>query len=411
MKLFISYRRSDSVHAAQRVRMCLQTHFGEDAVFIDREIPAGADWETHLKGVLEQSTDVIVLVGDEFLRELRRNRDRQRVERDTLEWEIETALQLKRTIYPVLIGALDMPDAARLPESIRRFASYQAVFAREPAFDAAMAVLIKSISDEHGWVKPPAPAADTASAPTSRSAVPLMALSGVVSLWLVGQLVLWLRDGAGGVSAAVESAFWHGAVYALSTVLLGLGPYLAYRGVIEVRARARLPTRTLHALLSWCNLAAILIVGGAFLLLSTREGWSLKLIGLMPQAPSAGQYVMQGFVLVGIVLAAMWLAMLEPRVRQLDETRRAWGMAFINAGDIAVLLGAGWVCASLVTSTPAPPPEAMVPTIGYLMLCPALSLLVGARDFAQAQLGPRGKAWQVRALFWLAIALYLACTL
>ena len=40
IKLFISYRRSDSLHAAQRVRMSLQERFGDDAVFIDREIPA-----------------------------------------------------------------------------------------------------------------------------------------------------------------------------------------------------------------------------------------------------------------------------------------------------------------------------------------------------------------------------------
>jgi hypothetical protein len=70
MKLFISYRRKDSMHAAQRVRMCLQMKFGAEAVFIDRQIPAGKDWSAHLGTMLEQCSGVIVLVGDAFLREL-----------------------------------------------------------------------------------------------------------------------------------------------------------------------------------------------------------------------------------------------------------------------------------------------------------------------------------------------------
>jgi hypothetical protein len=48
MSLFISYRRSDSTHAANRVRLLLQKEFGADAVFIDREIPAGHEWSEHL---------------------------------------------------------------------------------------------------------------------------------------------------------------------------------------------------------------------------------------------------------------------------------------------------------------------------------------------------------------------------
>jgi len=412
MKLFISYRRSDSIHAAQRVRMCLQMHFGVDAVFIDREIPAGKEWSAHLESVLTECTGVIVLVGDAFLRELRKGQDRKHEEIDTLAWEIETALRLKKTIYPVLIGALDMPDAGKLPAAIRGFAAYQAVFAREPAFDASMTVLIKSISDEHGWIAPPKD--DAAAAPSSPFALsgmawPLLALLGLAAVWFAGRVVLWLLGGPG-TPKPVEAAFWYGMHYALATTLFGLGPYLAFKAVVELRARARLPSHTLHAVLSWCNLVLILIAGGTFLLLSTRAGWALELLWVFPENPTAIHYGAQGFVLVAIVLAALVLALLENRVRLLQGLLRAWSMGAINAMDVVVLLCGLWFAASLVQSS-SQLAKLDVPLLGYLMLCPALSLLMVVWDYAQSQVGVRGRVWQLRVLFGLAVGLYLACTL
>ena len=130
MNIFISYRRHDSTHAAQRVRMSLQMRFGEGSVFIDREIPPGMDWHQHLQSMLERSTGVVVLVGDEFLRLIRRHRERASGEQDPLEWEIATALQLHKPIYPVLFGRGDMPAASDLPEPIRAFAKPSATIER-----------------------------------------------------------------------------------------------------------------------------------------------------------------------------------------------------------------------------------------------------------------------------------------
>ena len=99
--------------------------------------------------MLEESTGVVVMVGDEFLRLLRKGQARVDDAPDALVWEIATAIRLRKAIYPVLFGSIDMPDRTKLPEEMREFAGYQAVFAREPAFDAAMGVLIKSIAAEH----------------------------------------------------------------------------------------------------------------------------------------------------------------------------------------------------------------------------------------------------------------------
>jgi hypothetical protein len=70
MKIFISYRRADSLHAAHRVRMFLEQKFGTDSVFIDRAIPPGKRWEEHLDEMLSKCDGMVVLVGDDFLRKL-----------------------------------------------------------------------------------------------------------------------------------------------------------------------------------------------------------------------------------------------------------------------------------------------------------------------------------------------------
>lgn len=419
MKLFISYRRSDSVHAANRARMCLQQKFGADAVFIDREIPAGKPWEQHLEEMLVECSGVVVLVGDEFLHQLRKKREQADEGHDALVWEIASAIRLAKPIYPVLFGAADMPDAGKLPEAIRAFAGYQAVFAREPAFDAAMAVLIKSIADQHGWVEPPASAAGAEAggpavavwSPASAATALMVALLALGLLLGAGRLILWLAEPLTAALRPAESAFWHGARYALATVLGGLGPYLAFWLVAELRARARLPIYNLHGLLSVANLAGVLVSGGSFLLMSTLPGWRLEPLAVFPPAPGPADYALLALGLLGIVLAALAVAVWEPRVRQLAPPGRRVGMALINTTSAAVALCGLWFAASLANSLPALGARDPVPVVGYLMLCPALSLLVAGWAYGRATLGLRGRDWQIRTLFGLVLGLYLVCTL
>ena len=416
MKLFISYRRSDSTHAAARVRMCLQQKFGAEAVFIDREIPAGQPWEEFLESMLEQSTGVVVLVGDEFLRLLRKNRERPEDAPDPLVWEISTAIRLKKPIYPVLFGATDMPDASKLPAAIRTFAGYQAVFAREPAFDAAIAVLVKSVADDHDWVDPSAaasrPADSTAPQPVARGlALPALGLGAVLALWWAGRLILWLADASTAPERPTESAFWHGARYGLATALWGLGPYLTYWLVAELRARARLPIFNLHGLLTVANVAAILVSGGTFLLLSTLPGWQLRPLWVFPDVPQPWHFAVLALGLLVIVVAALAVAVWEPRVRARELVSRERGMRLIHMTSAAQIVCGLWFAASLAHSLPPLGAMDPVPIVGYVMLCPALSLLVAGWQYGQARLGLRQKGWEIQGLFALVLGLYLLCTL
>jgi hypothetical protein len=413
MKLFISYRRSDSTHAAARVRMCLQQRFGEDAVFIDRKIPPGREWDEYLREMLEQCTGVVVLVGDEFVKLLRRGDAKPGEEPDPLVWEIETALRLDKPIYPVLFGSCDMPTPEQLPTSIRGFSRRQAVFAREPAFDAAMAVLVQSVGDEHDWAAPGTPPPAQAGAgltPTGLLAATLaVLLVAMLVPWGLGRVIMGLADPAHARGAA--SAWWHGLRYLLASALWGLGPYLAVWLVASLRARARVPILNVAGLLVMANVAGLLVLGGTFLLLSTLPGWRLQPLWVFPSDPTALDYGLLAVGLLTVVLTALSVAVLEPRIRALQGAARHNGLRLMVLISAAVFLCGWWFAASLAHSLPRLADDMVVPVVGYVMLAPGLSLLVALQQHAPQGVGTQARRWQAHALFALTIALWLACTL
>lgn len=419
IKLFISYRRSDSMHAAQRVRMSLQERFGDEAVFIDREIPPGKNWEQHLEEMLVASTGVVVMIGDEFLKLLRKPRGDRGELSDPLVWEIATALRLGKTIYPVLFGRIDMPEAAKLPEAIRPLAKFQAVFAREPAFDAAIGELAKAVAASHGEPElrqALATADDAGRAPalgTPQAGWSALLLAGLalLLLWWAGRLILWLAVPASATARPPESALWHGLRFGLSTALWGLGPYLAYWLVAQLRARARLPIFNTHGLLMVANLAGILVSGGSFLLLSTLPGWQLRPISFFPAQPGPLHFALLALGLLTLVMVAVGTAIAEPRVRGLTGAWRDWAMRGVNATTAAVGVCGLWFAASLVNSLPGLAGRDPVPVVGYLMLCPSLSLLAGVWTWRPPLLGGDQRAWQVRGLLGLVIGLVLLCAM
>ncbi len=413
IRLFISYRRVDAEHAAQRVRAVMRARFGDDAVFIDRDIPAGTDWAQYLNERLESATDVIVLVGDVFINELRaRGSGAPGQAGDSTDWlktEIRTALDMKKNIYPVVIGRQDMPDSGQLPSDIGAFARAQAVFAREPAFDVALGKLADDIAAKRGWVA--SAHAATAATPGSRTLGASVALvfAAMLAVALMGGLIQWRATD--GTDMRLAPVFWIGAYYVLLTLLWGLGPYLVYAAVAEARARASLPVHNALGALTMLNMTVALLAGGSFLLLSTRTGWALRLIGLMPDSPGAIHYAAQGVVLVMIVFAAVGVAMLEPVVRKREAIARRFGMQQLAALALAVLVVNLWFAVSVITSMPPVTPQRLVPVIGYFMLAPALPALLVTRDLAGSLLGLNLKAWHNRLLVGLAISLYVACTL
>jgi len=115
--------------------------------------------------------------------------------------------------------------------------------------------------------------------------------------------------------------------------------------------------------------------------------------------------------LLGIVIVAVAVAVWEPRVRTLAGGQRLWGMRLVHVTSLMLVVCGLWFAASLIHSLPPLGTLDPVPVVGYLMLCPALSLLVGGWQYGQSLLGLRERSWQIRCLFYLVIGLYVACTL
>lgn len=128
MKIFISYRRDDSRHAAGRLREILGARFGVDNIFIDVDaIPVGVKYADHIANAIDACDAFIVVIGDEWLA----TADEDGVQRlskadDFVRIELEAALRRDVAVIPLVLDQTPMPRAQDLPESLRPLLNYQA---------------------------------------------------------------------------------------------------------------------------------------------------------------------------------------------------------------------------------------------------------------------------------------------
>ena len=127
-KICLSYRRSDSMAITGRIFDRLAAHFGSDAIFIDiDDIPFGVNFRHHIDNTLRQSDVLVAIVGPQWLGPAATRGDRIREAADPVRIEIQTALEQRLQIIPVLIDGAVMPAELELPDSLREFAYLQAV--------------------------------------------------------------------------------------------------------------------------------------------------------------------------------------------------------------------------------------------------------------------------------------------
>lgn len=129
-KLIISYRRSDSKDIAGRIRDRLVGHYGDrpGSVYMDiDDIPPGTDFRKHISEALSEGDILLPIIGPKWLGPIKGKRFRINDPNDPVRVEIETALERKLTIVPVLVNDATMPSAAELPDSIKELAYRNAV--------------------------------------------------------------------------------------------------------------------------------------------------------------------------------------------------------------------------------------------------------------------------------------------
>lgn len=123
-RIFISYRRSDSAHAAANLTDKLQQHFGQDSIFFDVDnIPLGVDFREHIGNAVGQCDVLLVIIGEKWAQLVDEQGNRRLNQpSDYVRIEIESALKRNIPVIPVLTGEAEMPTANDLPPSIQSIA-------------------------------------------------------------------------------------------------------------------------------------------------------------------------------------------------------------------------------------------------------------------------------------------------
>jgi hypothetical protein len=119
----ISYRRSDSSAISGRICDRLVAHYGEKSVFMDIDnIPFGIDFRSHIQETLQRTDILIAVIGTKWLGGNADGSSRMLEKSDPVRVEIETALERKTPILPVLVDGAKMPDSTDLPAEFGNFA-------------------------------------------------------------------------------------------------------------------------------------------------------------------------------------------------------------------------------------------------------------------------------------------------
>jgi pterin-4a-carbinolamine dehydratase len=193
--VFINYRRLDSEADAGRLMDCLRQKLSGAAVFLDTSsLEVGTEWPASIRESLARASDVIVLIGPDWLRAGSDEFGRRRIDfpDDWVRREIEEGFAQRKTVLPVLLHQAKMPPPEVLPTSIQRLSSLQAIEIRGEYWEHDVKLLITrlqlpinsdDLDDSTIGPYPPKPTAETV-LPVSEEHLRL-ALSGPLKDWEV----------------------------------------------------------------------------------------------------------------------------------------------------------------------------------------------------------------------------------
>jgi hypothetical protein len=148
--VFLSYRPSDTGGEAGRLADTFQQKLGGWLMFRDVSgIPLGEQFPWVLQSELAAAKTMLVLIGPEWLVELRRRRAQSDV--DHVRLEISTALAIRKRIIPILLKGAAQPTVQDLPEDIGSLVKYQAMTLRDESWSQDVDRLIDAIGRPYPW--------------------------------------------------------------------------------------------------------------------------------------------------------------------------------------------------------------------------------------------------------------------
>jgi len=135
-KIFINYRREDTIGMAGRLHDRLAQDFGPDNIFMDVDnIPVGEDFVAHLNGQVAGCDVVLAVIGPAWLRAKdKRGQRRLHQPNDWVAIELAAALTRNIRVIPILVEGARMPSEGELPDPLKPLARRQAAEVRHVHF-------------------------------------------------------------------------------------------------------------------------------------------------------------------------------------------------------------------------------------------------------------------------------------
>lgn len=149
MKVFVSYRRTDTGGRAGRLFDTLAAEYGARNVFHDvTSATPGSDFVAALDGAIEESDVVLVVIGPRWLGV--DDEGNRRIDRhdDFVRTEVGIALAADQRVVPVLVDGAELPSEADLPIELAGLVRRQAVPVRDETWHQDVRALIRRLEGE-----------------------------------------------------------------------------------------------------------------------------------------------------------------------------------------------------------------------------------------------------------------------
>ncbi|WP_108812523.1 TIR domain-containing protein [Sphingorhabdus sp. Alg231-15] len=147
MRIFLSYRRSDSQDATARLADRLADLPRIRSVFLDVEsIAAGEAFPERLRSAMAEADICLVLIGSGWIGQSKAGEtSRIKAEDDFVRMEVAEALRLGKRVIPVLLNEAPMPARDQLPEDLHPLLERNALFLRHMSFNQDVEILSDAI--------------------------------------------------------------------------------------------------------------------------------------------------------------------------------------------------------------------------------------------------------------------------
>jgi hypothetical protein len=155
-KIFINYRRDDSIAVAGRLHDRLAEAFGRDNLFMDVDnIPVGINFEDYLNNQVAQCDGMLSVIGSNWLN-AKDETNQRRLDKpdDFVAIELSAALARNILVIPVLVDGTRMPKASELPASLKPLALRNAIQLRNTNFGSDAEQLITKMREALALERP-----------------------------------------------------------------------------------------------------------------------------------------------------------------------------------------------------------------------------------------------------------------